>query len=288
MLFDMLAPSDVKVVVSRENDAAVSIAATPREHEVLSSFLQLLHWTNGDRDVKPETRRRHEAKAHGDQKNTHAREKNTPKHAERKRTKGHQERARTQSRRNAAPGAKATVTPRFVYRVTGDHAVQLLNLLAPSSVKVVVSRAEKGIAVRGTKNEQAVLRNALQLLNWTKRGKAFEKMTRGERIARKYKLNEAHAAKLFDMLAPSDVKVVVSRASDDTLSIQATPAEHKVLVRFLKLLAWRAPAKSLKSANAIRARVAPPTPRRGKAAGDAPFVASDSVIAKTAPVPTPN
>ncbi len=286
MLFEMLAPSDVKVVVSRRGDAAVSISATKREHRVLSDFLKLLHWTDGqNRNARAEKRRRGRAEARHGEQNARARDEEARVHAERKhKKKGRQNRVQSRGRSGASAGADAIAKTRVVYDVTGDHADQLFDLLAPANVKVVVSRTDDGIAVRGSKKEHAILRNALQLLNWSKRGKAFQKMTRGERTTRKYRLGEEHAEQLFKMLAPDDVKVIVSRLSDDTLTIHATPAEHKVLARFLKLLAWRTSGKGLKSVDAGEAYFAPPPPRRGSAKRRAFFTPPTPVVAPTAPV----
>lgn len=47
-LYDMLSPNEVKVVVARAGNEAVSISGTPREHEVIKDFLELLNWSKDE------------------------------------------------------------------------------------------------------------------------------------------------------------------------------------------------------------------------------------------------
>ena len=128
---------------------------------------------------------------------------------------------------------------RVVYDVSGDQADALFELLAPSDVRVIVSRAGEHVGVAGTDREHAVLTSGLQLLGWIDRDVVFERMTQGDREARRYELGSARARTLYEMLAPDTVKVVVSRAGDDAVSIRATDREHQVLSDLLTLLNWQ-------------------------------------------------
>ena len=78
----------------------------------------------------------------------------------------------------------------------------------------------------------------LQLLSWIDRDEVFEEMIQGERHSRTYELGEKRAQLLYQMLAPNDVKVVVSHAGDDAVSVSATDREHDVLTDFLSVLNW--------------------------------------------------
>ncbi len=143
------------------------------------------------------------------------------------------ERQRTRERERPAKSG------RVVYNVTGPHADMLYDLLAPSDVRLIVSRAGERIAVQGTEQEHEVLSAALQLLSWTDRDGVFERMGRGQRIDRTYRLGAERANRLFDMLAPGDVRMVVSRAGADAVSVAGTRREQGVLEGFLEMLNWK-------------------------------------------------
>lgn len=127
---------------------------------------------------------------------------------------------------------------RVVYDVTGEHADRLFELLAPNEVRAIVSRDGEHIAVLGTRSQHATIHAMLQLLNWVDRDEVFDEMIDGERTARKYELGRKRAELLFDMLAPNDVKVFVSREGESGVSAIGTAREHEVLADFINLLHW--------------------------------------------------
>lgn len=124
------------------------------------------------------------------------------------------------------------------YSLSDEHADMLFKLLAPSDVRVIVSRNDNDISVRGTEPELRVLGAFLELLNWVDRTAVFERMTGGEQESRNYEIGGERAGLLYNMLAPNDVKVIVSSAGDDAVAIRGTANEHEVLSDALVLLHW--------------------------------------------------
>ncbi len=124
------------------------------------------------------------------------------------------------------------------YRLSDRQADLLYEQLAPSYVTVVVSRQGNRVTVRGTKAEIDALDAAMELLNWTRRGALFEEMIQGERVRKLYTSREEHINTLYAMLAPNDVRVVISRRDADTVSILGTEAEHDVLKSMIDVFAW--------------------------------------------------
>jgi len=251
MLFEMLAPSEVKVIVSRAGDDAVAVQGTDREHEVLSDFLALLNWRQGrgggsagelKQRVKAEVKEAKEAQKKAEKrakealKQAEQRAKQAIKQTER-RAKEAQKHAEAETKQRRAEVGSAERDSR-TYDVKGENADRLFKLLAPDTVKVIVSRSGDGVTVQGTERELAVLDAGLQLLGWIDRDESFEKMTRGDRMAETYDLGAERADLLYEMLAPNDVKVIVARAGEETLSVQGTKREHKVLSDLLGLLGW--------------------------------------------------
>lgn len=250
-LFQMLAPDDVKVVVSRAENDAVGVSGTPREHEVLAGLLAVLGWdaeSGAPRDSARLLEKEMAVKEKAAKEDRAAREK-------REKVRKNPDGAVFAPRADAAPrdaalprtpvpsrrGTSAAGGERMgqAYEMTdGDHADALYELLAPAEVKVIVSRSGDTIAIQGTGEEHATLESALQLLGWIERDEVFERMRQGDSVPCVYRLGPEHADAVYDMLAPDDVKVFVSRSGVDAVSVNATQQEHEVLDRFFSLLNW--------------------------------------------------
>jgi hypothetical protein len=128
---------------------------------------------------------------------------------------------------------------RVAYDVKSTYVDRVYKLLAPDNVRVIVSRSGDRISVQGTDKEHDVLRAGLQLLGWIDRDDVFKRMRAGENENRTYyNLGVEHAQALYELLAPNNVRVVVSRDGPAAVSVSGTKREHEVLERFLKLLQW--------------------------------------------------
>lgn len=125
------------------------------------------------------------------------------------------------------------------YRLNRQQANVLYNALAPANVTVIVSRENNRVTVRGTQQEIDALDAGLQLLNWTRRGDTFNHMIEGERFKKTYTLDYEKARILYDVLAPGDVRVVVSRSGPDAVNIKGTQGEHDVLQDMLEVFRWQ-------------------------------------------------
>lgn len=145
--------------------------------------------------------------------------------------------ARSRRRGSESGYVKVGESGSVSYSLSGENANLLYELLAPNSVRVIVSRNGDDISVRGTEPELHVLRAFLELLNWVDRTRVFEQMIEGDRESRTYELGSDRSGLLYKMLAPGDVKVIVS-ASDNGVSIIGTDNEHEVLSDALVLLHW--------------------------------------------------
>ncbi len=146
-------------------------------------------------------------------------------------------RPRSESRRRG-PRADRGAQGQAVYGVTGREAETLYELLAPSYVRVIVSRAGEHIAVRASGEEHEALNAGLQLLGWIDRDEVFDEMGEGKKVSRKYVVGKSRAKRLYEMLAPNEVRVVVSHAGKGTVSVRGTEREQEVLRGFLDVLNW--------------------------------------------------
>lgn len=118
-VFDLLAPSDVKVLVG-QRDGGVYIKGTPREARVLDAFVKILT-RHADRNVTDVS-------------------------------------AFIQEMR-------PTWNTRKTYRLPPPKADALYEVLAFGDVPVLVSRADNGITVEATKDDQAVITNVVRIVN---------------------------------------------------------------------------------------------------------------------------
>ncbi len=125
------------------------------------------------------------------------------------------------------------------YHLNARQGELLYSLLAPPNVTVIVSRNGDRVTVRGSLQEIDALDVGLQLLNWTRRGDAFDHMIEGERVRKKYDFDKEKTDLLFDMLAPGDVRMIVSRQGRNALSIVGTQREHEVLEEMLEIFRWQ-------------------------------------------------
>lgn len=145
---------------------------------------------------------------------------------------------RKERRQTRKRGQRDAQPDRRVYEVEGENADRLFGLLAPSEVTAIVSRAGAIIAVQGTPADHHAINGFLQMVHWIDRDGTYEAMGQGEREQRSYEVGQERAEMLFEFLAPSDVRVIVSRDGDDSVSINGTDREHDALSAFLELLHW--------------------------------------------------
>ncbi|NOT02106.1 MAG: hypothetical protein HOP29_15950 [Phycisphaerales bacterium] len=243
-LFELLAPDYVKPVVSREGEN-IAVAASRDEQQAIEAGLQLLGWI--DRDEAFERMRQGESESRvyrvGAERAEQLFEMLAP------------DEVKIVVARAGGDAVSVSGTPREHEVLSGFLAVVGWDADsdAPGN-RIEQMDREKAVKEKAVKQEKSLKEKR------SKEGKARGGVVfapradaapdaaapsgRGtsdstaERMGQAYEMNDdAQAGKLYELLAPAEVKVIVSRSGDD-VAIQGTEADHAVLESALQLLGW--------------------------------------------------
>lgn len=141
----------------------------------------------------------------------------------------------------AQDGPAAPQMVRRSYDLPEAKASAFFELLAPSDVKVLVGRTDKGVSIEGTTAEAKVLDGLTDLLtrfadrDVSDTGAFITELRPTWTTTATYELPEKKLGLLFDILAFDDVPVLVSRG-DGKITVQASDADQKVVAGIARIL----------------------------------------------------
>jgi hypothetical protein len=135
----------------------------------------------------------------------------------------------------SGPSTELTVT------LPSDKADLLYDLIAPSSIRVVVSKKPNGLKFRGSLGETKALMEFADLMTVTEEldeqdPATFLEEKRANAVVKStYKLRRSHGRRLRKILAADDFPVWVS-GSSGRVTVEATPEDQDVIRRVYMIL----------------------------------------------------
>ncbi len=130
------------------------------------------------------------------------------------------------------------------FDLSTEKATAFFNLLAPDDVKVIVRRRSRGVSIKGTSREVAVLNDFVALLTRYEHDSssaalvAVQQLGEPDAVKTRYRLPHQQAEALIALLAAKDVPVLVSGRGCE-VHVTASAADQRVIHDVVEILLGR-------------------------------------------------